>query len=100
MRKYYGYSPVSGSSLQALKRRALSRLFAKISAGFSTPGSATRFACTFMRLLAQDDIPAHTQILQTWRDRQYMLLPFMNLRRNPSLQNGRFVLQTCPPCKL
>ena len=32
--------------------------------------------------------PAHIQILQTWRDRQYMSLSFMKLRRNPSLQNA------------
>jgi hypothetical protein len=24
----------------------------------------------------------------------------MNLRQNPSLQNARFLLQTCPPCKV
>jgi hypothetical protein len=39
--------------------------------------------------------PAHTQILPTWRNPQHMSLPFMNLRRNPSLQNTRFLLQTC-----
>ena len=49
----------------------------------------------FRRQLAQDDIPAHAQILQTWRDRQYMPLPFIHLRRNRRLQNTRLFLQTC-----
>jgi hypothetical protein len=43
--------------------------------------------------------PAYTQSLQGWRDPEYMPLSFMELRRNPSLQSERFLLQTCLLCK-
>jgi hypothetical protein len=44
--------------------------------------------------------PAYTQNLQTWRDRQYMPLALKSLRRKSSLQNARFLLQTCLLCKV
>src|ERR1700692_3816296 len=53
-----------------------------------------------MRLLTQDDTPAYTQILQTWRDQQHMSLSPMNLRRIQVCKTARFLLQTCLLCNL
>jgi hypothetical protein len=44
--------------------------------------------------------PAYQQIVQTWRYRQYMPSSISDLRRKSSLQNARFLLQICPPCKV
>ena len=46
------------------------------------------------------DIKGEALALQTCRHRQYMSLSFTHLRQNSSLQNARFLLQTCLLCKV
>jgi hypothetical protein len=67
-----------------------------------------RISCFGFRVLGNPDSvllpppgasPAYTPILQTCRHRQCISVSFMDLRRKSSLQNARFILQTCLLCK-